>query len=215
VITVVTVLRTGGGTYTAEWVNRLHAGVQRHLPVDHDFVCLTDDPRGMDRGVCVEPLRHDWPGWWAKQELFTPGLFDDLVIYFDLDTVITGDLVPFTGYTGPRAFLRDFFRYRENMIGSGMMLWMGDEMADIYREFTKDPEAHMRTFRRRSDEFTKRFMGRGHFIQDLWPGLVVSSKAHCRTGLPENARVVCMHGRPRMTELEPTHWLRQRWEAVA
>jgi hypothetical protein len=58
-------------------------------------------------------------------------------------------------------------------------------------------------------------MGRGHFIQDLYPGLVVSSKAHCRTGLPENARVVCMHGRPRMTELEPTHWLRRQWEAAA
>jgi hypothetical protein len=56
---VACVLRSGG-EYTAAHVERLRAGVARHLP-GVGFVCLSDVPVDCER---VE-LEHGWPGWWA------------------------------------------------------------------------------------------------------------------------------------------------------
>jgi hypothetical protein len=59
--------------------------VARNLTVPHRFVCLTD----VTDVTCERiALTTDWPGFYAKLELFRPGLFHGPVLYFDLDTVI-------------------------------------------------------------------------------------------------------------------------------
>ena len=86
---VACVLRSGG-IYSPEWVRKLRDGVARQFTVPHRFVCLSD----VDVSAICEriPLVEDWPGWWSKIELFRSGLFDDTVLYFDLDTVPVGSL---------------------------------------------------------------------------------------------------------------------------
>jgi hypothetical protein len=83
-----------GGTYDVTWVQKLQRAVARNITVPHRFVCLTDVSI---LGVETIPLRHNWPGWWSKVELFRPGLFHGPVLYFDLDVMITGNLDPMTG----------------------------------------------------------------------------------------------------------------------
>ena len=47
----VTVVCVKWGTkYGADYVNRLHRAVRRHLSAARSFVCLTDDPEGSKRG---------------------------------------------------------------------------------------------------------------------------------------------------------------------
>lgn len=131
-LTVATVFRTGG-TYTRDYVEKLKRGFERHLPIPHKFVCLTDD---VYADHCV-PLKHDWPGWWAKIELFRPGLFDGPVIAVDLDTVLTGDLSALVQHEHPFVMMRDF--QLPDRANSCLMYWEGDN-SFIYETFLADPQ---------------------------------------------------------------------------
>lgn len=187
---IVTVLKSGG-EYRSEHVDRLRAQCARFAP-DAEFVCLDD-----------ERLEHSWPGWWSKIETFR---IVGPVLYMDLDTTIIADLTPLLAVAEQHEFvaLRDFNPSQREM-GSGLMAWSGD-MSRIYDEFADDPHGHMDRCR------TPRFWGDQGFIepltqgreywQDLLPGAVVSYKKHCRGGVPDGARVICYHGKPRPWEVE-------------
>ncbi len=207
-LTVACVLKTGG-IYDASWVERLRAGVSRHLPTPHRFVCLSD----VDVPCEHLPLRHDWPTWWSKLELFR---LRQPTLYFDLDTAIVGDLTDIAKHamTGRFTMLQDF--YAADHHGSGVMSWSGDTSI-IYREFATNPDAHMKKQRAR--------MGDQAFIEELplmypivrWqsvlPDQIVSYKIHCQSGIPANARVVCLHGRPKFADMPENDPVRLAWAA--
>lgn len=205
VLTVACVLRSGG-CYTTEYVERLSDGVARHLPEEHCFVCLSDIAVPCERIA----LTMNWPGWWSKMELFK---LPPPMLYFDLDTVITGDLsdVARAAHLYPLILLRDF--YREKGFGSGMMAWAADQSA-LYDKFAADPRGWMGRLGGRGDQgFLEETVARSavRLWQDILPGQIVSYKAHVRkserrgeTGagaIPADARVVCFHGKPRQHEV--------------
>lgn len=81
---VLTVLRSGG-EYRPWHVQVLQQQIKQWAP-DAKFQCLSDvDVPGVD---CI-PLKHDWPGWWAKIELFRLG---GGFLYTDLDNVFLGPI---------------------------------------------------------------------------------------------------------------------------
>lgn len=210
-LTVVTVLKTGGD-FTPAWVDALRRGVNIWLK-GHRFVCLTDDARV---GIWGEPLRHGWKGWWSKAELFRPGLFTGPCLYLDLDTLPVGDLSDLASYSGPLAVLSDFYQGRK-MIGTGVMAWTpGEHTERIYRAFCDDAESIM-SQGGRSDYFYKRFMGEADRLQSFFPGQVVSMKPirgeypePVKHGAPEGARLVCGHGRPRLSDSQ-AGWAHRLW----
>lgn len=51
--------------------------------------------------------------------------------------------------------------------------------------------------------------------QELLPGQIVSYKVHCRNGIPPNARVVCLHGRPKFGDMPANDPVRLAWERAA
>jgi hypothetical protein len=79
-----------GRHYSVEWVQRLKSMVSRNLTTPHQFICLSNvETPGIER----IPLRHDWPGWWSKIELFGPSLRTARrVFYLDLDVIVNGSL---------------------------------------------------------------------------------------------------------------------------
>lgn len=178
---VASVLRSGGD-YDAEYVQRLASGVADHLHGAR-FVCFSDVPVPCDR----IPLLHDWPGWWAKMELFRlPGP----VLYFDLDTVITGGLSDIADQSGV-VLLSDFFQPR--LAQSGAMFWSEDE-SWLYREFTNHADEVMAKYRG-DGEYIRDMMPGARRWQDLLPGQIVSRKVTNTRNADE--RVVCFHGQPR------------------
>lgn len=189
---IFTVLRSGG-EYRPEHVERLRRQCAVHAP-GVEFVCLSD--------VGVPALRHDWPGWWAKIELFR---FTGPILYMDLDTTVCGDLAPLLDAAQRHEFiaLRDFSPTRKGM-GSGLMAWAEDARW-IYDRFKHDPERYMRecqSFHSWGDQgfINQHTPDRAHW-QDILPGSVVSYKRHCLPKTPEGARVVCFHGNPRPWEI--------------
>ena len=207
-LTVACVLKSGG-IYDASWVARLQAGVDRHMPFSHRFVCLTDMPVDCE----AIDLEHDWPGWWSKIELFRPDLFIGPVLYLDLDSVVVGNLAHLIVNSG-------FCAMREPSTAGGIcsstMAWSGD-LSVIYRAFCEDPERHMHEW----DEVRPGGrIGDQGFIMDVlnpryvncFPRMAAPSyKHHCRKVLPSDAAVVAFHGRPKPFECLSTHWVRENW----
>lgn len=210
-----------GGDFNPDYVYRLFSMAQRVFGAgSFRFTCLTDDASLVlgARARCV-PFEKEWPGWWNKMELFRPGLFpeDDLVVYFDLDTVLVG------GISDPRAqcnggfyMLKGFKPSTEKRRASGVMLWRGDRSKiwerAVEREQTikKNPQtwdqSHIASVVR--EDYGEEI----RVIQDrLWN--VASFKNNCR-GLrryPKHAQVICFHGYPRPHELSRTGWLKELW----
>lgn len=194
------VLRSGG-IYTPAHVRRLQAQCAA-AAFGHPFVCLSDVPIP---GVETRALVHGWPGWWAKLELFRPDVFNpgSRILYLDLDTTITGDLSDLLSQAAPFVALEDFYRRPPIVpfrgIASGILQWTAGDRIDIFEDFAANADGIMRWAGRGGDQrVIERVMaGRATFWQDVTPGQVVSYKVHCRDGVPEGARVVCFHGRPK------------------
>lgn len=210
-MTVACVLRSGGD-FGPRWVDALRRGVNTHLK-RHRFVCLTDDD-GV--GLWGERLAHGFQGWWSKVELFRPGLLTGRVLYLDLDTLPVGDLSEIAAYDGPLAVLSDFYQ-GSKMIGTGVMAWTpGEHTERIYRAFTEDAEGIMGRGGR-SDHFYRRHMGDVDRLQSLFPGQIVTLKPihgehpdPKQHGPPEGARLVCGHGRPRLSD-PAAGWAHRLW----
>ena len=77
-----------GDKFSKEYVHVLKASVERNTTVPHEFVCYSDR---IIPGVSTVPLRGGLEGWWNKLQLFD-GRMDGRVVYFDLDTVLTGNI---------------------------------------------------------------------------------------------------------------------------
>lgn len=155
-------------------------------------------------------MLQNWPGWWAKIELFDPGLINGPTLYMDLDTVITGPLDEFTDIPYDFAMLENF--NDPTFVGSGVM-WFKDKAPEgVYERFLGGPDRIMAHYER-----VKRGSYRGDqaFIHDCLDGQIdkISSpalrsyKRHCRNGLPDGTSIVCFHGRPRPTEINPD-WMK-------
>lgn len=96
-------------TFLPETVNVLRRMVARNYPRPHRFLCVTDDPDGLDPEVEIVPAWNDYahvlsptgaprnPSCYRRLRMFHPEIgrvFGDRFVSLDLDMVITGDLRP-------------------------------------------------------------------------------------------------------------------------
>jgi len=91
-----------GRDFTPEDVHRLYKSVWKHIDRDFDFYVLTNDMDANLPGIKI-PLAHpdDWPGWWAKMELYRPGILPRRrTLYMDLDSHVIRSLQPILDYEG-------------------------------------------------------------------------------------------------------------------
>jgi len=131
VINVVCVLRQGGKVnYDAEWVAKLQRAVARNLTVPHRFVCLSDCEVACER----IPLDETGTGFWAKLQLFKPGVFSEPVLYLDLDTVICSNIDEIVAACQSKTFVM-WYEADKHIHSSAMMWWQGDHshLWEIYQ----------------------------------------------------------------------------------
>lgn len=210
-VTVACVLRSGGPDYGPEWVHALKRGVNRHLD-GHQFAVLTDVS-----GIVPHwrrPMKYAWPGWWSKMELFRPGLFPDgeLVVYFDLDTLLVGDCQFLAEYPGEFGVIRGFYHPIRQ---SGVMAWRPGEISyRVWDVWSAKPGRWMSEFRGDGRWLDHHLPEEGvDQLLDLYPGRIVSYKVDARDGPPEGARVVCGHGRPRFSSRQ-AGWAYVHWNSL-
>ena len=241
-----------GTAFGPEYVNRLYSGVRRNMSRPIRFMCMTDVTDGLHPDIEVldlptEPFRKEMDaalavanrqGAMRKTSLFKEGLIPDLegpVLGFDLDVVITGnldeihDLAP-----GKVAMRHDWTEKRKGRpTGHGSVFRYDPALHGfLYDDLAANPYAEVEKARGSEQRYTShKAMDRGVFeyIPEPW---VVSFKYDCNPfprnwftppQLPEDARVVCFHGRPKMTDAlggytgsfirysKPCDWLQDHW----
>jgi len=213
---VLCVLRSGGG-YDAEWVRKLRDGCARQIQRKHRFVCLSDVDVPCER----IPLQHDWPGWWAKIEMFREGVIEGETLYLDLDTVLVGKVEIIRNgvdFAMLQSFWPDGVIGSGSQVGSGVMWFSGDNVPhNVYSKFARQPKAYMAHYERNR---SGTYVGDQGFlwdclgpdiakINDYIPG-IKSYKMHCKRMLPQDASIVCFHGVPKLTDVDAP-WIKEHW----
>ncbi|MCL3883700.1 glycosyl transferase [Marivita sp. GX14005] len=241
-----------GALFGPDYVNRLYSGVRRNLSRPVRFVCMTEDAAGLHPdieviGLPVEPFAEPMAealavanrqGAMRKVSLFRPGAIADLqgpVLGFDLDVVITGDLDPLFDLAPGDVLMRhDWTEARKGRpTGHGSVFRFDPARHGfLYDNLAARPYEEVEAARGSEQRYTShKAMERGAFTY-IPEGWVVSFKYDCNpfprnylhpARLPEGAKVVCFHGRPKMPEAiegyrgsliryaKPTGWLQEHW----
>lgn len=133
-------------------------------------------------------------------ELFRPDITGDL-LYFDLDTVIAGDLTDIAA-VDRLTVLSDFNVL--DRVASGVMFIPERERAQVWEHWIADPEGHMASSHAGDQGYlSHHWHGKATRWQTLLPGQIVSYKLHVKPGIQgNNVRVICFHGKPRPRDVK-------------
>ena len=119
-----------GTLYSAEYVNRLYRGVARNLRRPFRFVCVTDDPSGLDPAIEASPFPErpdwlhtnarypEWPGIYVKLLVFEPGFasLEGPTLFLDIDQIVAGPLDRFFDYLPGRfCIIRNWVALRKRI----------------------------------------------------------------------------------------------------
>ena len=229
--------------FVVDDVHRLALAVKRNITIPYQFAVLTDAHGSVfDRSIIhhVGGLKHGLRGWWSKMELFEawgpPLPTGDAMLYFDLDTVITGSIdgLAQSVIGGKKLMLLAPFagirpKYQTGIIGvpgSYDARWIfpafksGLRSPVNYIGRAEKPQIRMNGSTVRGDQewFAKHHLrltrnGGVTLFQSVTNG-IYSYKHHLRDNhdqLPRDASVVCFHGDPRPRDAQAIPWVRENW----
>ena len=215
-----------GAKYGPEYVARLQAMVARHLTVPHVFLCLTDrlDARALlpvdVRVIDVTSL--ELLGWWNKMALFDPAIRGlDRCIYFDLDTVIVGDLDPLLEWHGKFGICENFAQLAgvpgwPCAFGSCVMSFAaGWDSSAIWQGFLSDHTQIMKECGRGDQQAIERLIPDAWMLQHYLPEdffINYRDLPKHPAAPPAGAAVVVFGGRNTPANCQVS-WVRQAWLA--
>lgn len=201
-----------GARYPAFYVNRLYAAVRRNMTRPFRFVCITDDPKGIDPAVDCVPFPDDpqvperpWPNIFIKLCLFKKG-FADLqgpTLFSDVDQLIVRPIDKFFDYRpGDFCIIHNWIERRKAIfrapppIGNSSCFRFdagGDAAQKVYEIFLRDkddPTLRHPFFDHGSQKFQTRAMREAGTVS-WWPDeWVCSFKRQCIPVFPFNKFVV-------------------------
>jgi hypothetical protein len=207
-----------GNKYSSDYVDKLFRGIQRNTSKEFSFVCYTDNPQNIRENVKIEPIPFYTGDWYSKIGLYNQDLhlLHEQIFYFDLDTVITGNLDDILSYTGDFILLRDF--YRKNGYGSGLMSWRPPAVNHMSKNYTRGYKARF------GDQgwCEEQYPG-ADIWQEQYPKKIISYKVHIvdkgklrnpnytrHSGSLDTASIICFHGRPNPHEVKE-EWIKKYW----
>lgn len=208
-----------GTKYSAEYVNKLFSSISRNTTKSFLFTCFTDNPLGINSKIYTQPLPLSTGDWYSKIGLYDKTLYNqnNQIFYFDLDTVITGDLDEIFEYTGDFIILRDF--YRKEGFGSGLMAWRPDAVHHMWKNYTRGSK-----YKGGDQGWPEMQYPTADIWQEVYPEKVISYKVHIRgkgiqrnprfTNLPgtlDTASIVCFHGKP-LPHMVNEPWMIEHWK---
>lgn len=218
----VTILCMKWGTrYPAPYANRLYRAVARHMDRPYRFICMTDDPMGLDKGIIARPLpdiplpdAYQWTPW-RKLSVWQQGL-EDLegdVLFLDLDLLVTGPLGEMFDFApGKYCVIENWTQVGEGIGNTSVFRFRADAHPEVFENFAANPEAVLSSCR-----IEQQYISTLIPDQVFWPRDWCLSFKHSivppfplnwmkSPSLPEGAKVVCFTGRPDIDEAATGHW---------
>jgi hypothetical protein len=196
------------------YVNKLHRSVGRNLSVPHRFLCFTNEPDGIE----CETRPHTSPSWMGC----LPRLFqyseesglEGQVLSLDIDLVIVGPLDDLATYRGGFC-VRSKFKKGQEWKADGDVIGFraGGFSRKLWERFLDDCHK-VEQLTRGMERVWIRHLTKNKCDRwdKWWPEQIVSYKRHVRKsgGVPDGARIVSCHGRPRPHEIKES-FIREHW----
>jgi hypothetical protein len=229
-----------GTKYGPEYTNRLASMVKRNLTLPYRFICLTDDPTGLDAHIETRPLpafiKIEGPDRaWPKISVFQKELFDikGRTLFLDVDVVLTGNIDALFTYPGEFLIIRDWIT-KMPIGNSSVFRFEAGAHSGLLDNFLANYVNIQKEVRNEQEYISKELYAANKL--DYWPEeWCVSFKYHCmyRCPLnllyppeppPETARIVVFHGHPNPIDavegntrhwtrhVHPTPWVAELWK---
>tara|TARA_Y100000034_G_C6853465_1_gene387474 strand:- start:58 stop:873 length:816 start_codon:yes stop_codon:yes gene_type:complete len=219
-----------GNKYDASEVNRLFRMVNAHIKKHNlAFYCFTDDTQGLDKSIITKDLPvlnvapEDNRYFYKKEAALCDdnlgGLKGQRVLFLDIDVVITGSLDDFFEYPkGDEFITTNDWNTRDDSVGQASCYsWVVGTIGFVKSDFEAEPKRWIKKYRTASQEYLsykiiERF-GKLNFWPESW---VRSFKFHSlpvwymrpyvTPVLPEDTRVLCFHGDPKVSDAMMGRW---------
>ena len=207
--------------FTAQHVNTLRNMVRRHLSLPHEFVCITDTPKGIDPAIRILRLPEvpavTWPAsrpncfrrLWAFSDA-ARHLIGERIVCMDLDCVVTGSLDPLFDRPDPFVIWKDAMH--RNQYNGGFWLLTTGARRQVWDRFRGQASLRELRAKQGSDQaWISAVLGDREPTWTAKDG-VYSFRKEVRpaAGLPEGARVVFFHGKPDPWETS-LDWVREHY----
>lgn len=116
---IITVFKSGPN-WLPEYVYNFKRGLDRHVSIPYEFVCLSD----IELEISTIPLLKGGSGFWNKIQMFRPELgLTSECLYFDLDTIIKDNIDDIIQTFFQYDFLMLQDPWKPEQSGSGIMWW--------------------------------------------------------------------------------------------
>ena len=221
-----------GDKYSPDYVNNLYNMVKRNCTVDYEFICFTENSKGIDKHITVRPLPVlPVKGWWYKPWFLSDKLgIEGTALFLDLDLIVFESIDQMWTYKQdcPFVIIRDFNRHARanwDRMNSSVFRFKIGAYSSIYNEFEKNAAAISKRFQGDQD-----WMYRSIKDHAFWPDEWIQSykwemrgKEHLtfKNGkrnfskpaepkiLPQT-RIAVFHGQPDIHDCIDT-WPRRNW----
>lgn len=216
-----------GNKFSLDYVKNLKAMIGRNTTIKHNFVCFSDR---VIENIETKLLKPGYTGWWNKLQLFDSRYqIKNRIVYFDLDTLITGNLDWLLQYDGPFMGIEDLGssnshqRHLKGVLQTGVMAFNPNQYDWIWLDFMLDKK-NVTTRYRGDGEYLNDKITNRKLLQDLFPNKIKSYKYHVYPNTIDNASIICFHGRPSiiqamnetvttpMATYYPQQWIKDFWK---
>ena len=228
-----------GTKYSPEYVNTLYSMVNRNLLRSFRFICLTDDPSGLNEKIETFPIPElsiNLSGperGWNKLSVFTKPLYDikGKVLCLDLDLIITGSLDELFDQPGDVLIIKDWIK-RDGTGNSSVYRFEAGSHADVLDRFQNSFDTIKHMYRNEQEYLSSALLDKK--VLSYWPDRWCRSfKRHCiksfsflmarETEVPNDARIIVFHGKPDPHEamagesgkwyryFKPASWIGDYW----
>jgi len=197
-----------GMPFTAKHVNNLYSMLKRHLSIEFEFICITDDPKGIYRDIWTIPLLSKGDEWskgcYRKIRAYDPilgNIIGERFVVIDLDVVIIKDIT-------------DLFTRAEDVViwqlqgryNTSLSLITARSRARVWYDFDINDAPALEQ----------------HYIDKALPGEAVWTEndgiykfVDDGEALPDNARMIFFNGKhdPSKKELQNKYkWIGANWK---
>jgi hypothetical protein len=219
-------------TFEGVHVNTLASMVRRHYAKPHRFLCITDDPTGIDEKIETMPLWKDhsklpsphslrFPSCYRRLKIFSAEakeLIGERIIQLDLDTVITDDVSPL--FDREEDFIAWGDTNRAGGYNGSLLILRAGTRTKVWDTFhpIQSPQISTRAGAIGSDQgWISVCLGKDAEAKFTEKDGVYSYRNYIepRKGrLPGNARMVMFHGRvdPWSKEAQKLDWVREHYK---
>ena len=229
-----------GDKFSASYVNKLYAMVERNLSIPFRFVCFTDDPQDIRSEVEIQSLPEiDLPDdiperGWRKLCVFAEnfGGLSGTTLFLDLDVLIVDSIDDFFTIPGDFFIAFDSKKVKRKEGNSSVFRFEIGQYPQIL-EYFKENFEQVRSEVRHEQAYLSREMNRLGKMA-FWPKpWVPSFKYHCAPSwirswfeapsIPKDSKIILFHGLPNPPEaikgisgkwyrhIQPSPWIEKYW----